>query len=80
MIKGRHYCETFAPTAAPTSIRLIAAIAARHGLPLKSADFETAFLNSPMDTTVYVTTLAGFEQWAKYGLKGLQAPEGFRAW
>jgi histone deacetylase 1/2 len=72
MIEGRDYCETFAPTAAPTSIRLIAAIAARHGLPLKSADFETAFLNSPMDTTVYVTTPAGFEQWAKYGLKGLQ--------
>ena len=72
MIEGRDYNETFAPTASPTSIRLIAAIAACHGLRLKSADFETAFLNSPMDTTVYVTTPTGFEQWAKYGLQGLE--------
>ena len=72
MIEGRDYNETFVPTASPTSIRLIAAIAACHGLRLKSADFETAFLNSPMDTTVYVTTPAGFEQLAKYGLQGLE--------
>jgi hypothetical protein len=78
MIEGRDYVDTFAPTVSATSIRLIAAIAARQGLQLKSADFETAFLNSPMDTTVYITTPAGFEQWAKYGLQELEGlPKDF---
>jgi hypothetical protein len=72
MIENKDYTDTFAPTASPTSIRLIAAIAANYGLPLKAADFETAFLNSPMDTTVYIKTPAGFEQWARHGLKGLE--------
>ena len=72
MVHNRDYTDTFAPTASPASIRLIAAIAACHQLRLKSADFETAFLNSPMDTVVYVTTPAGFEQWAKHGLQGIE--------
>ena len=72
MVLDRDYHETFAPTASASSIRLIAAIAANYAMPLKAADFETAFLNSPMDTVVYVTTPAGFEQWAKHGLKGIE--------
>jgi hypothetical protein len=78
MIENKDYTDTFAPTASPTSIHLIAAIAAHYGLPLKAADFETAFLNSPMDTTVYIKTPAGFEQWARHGLKGLEGlPKDF---
>ena len=71
MMEGRDFHETFAPTASPSSIRLIAAIASRLRYPIKAADFETAFLNSEMDTVVYVSTPAGYEAWAKYGLDGI---------
>ena len=61
MIEGSDYHDTFAPTASPTSIRLICALAARLRYPIKAADFETAFLNSDMDTVVYVSTPSGYE-------------------
>ena len=73
MIEGSDYHNTFAPTASPTSVRLLAASAARLRYPLKAADFETAFLNSEMDTTVYVSTPSGYEAWAKYSLDELLA-------
>ena len=71
MMEGRDFHETFAPTASPSSIRLNAAIVSRLRYPIKAADFETAFLNSEMDTVVYVSTPAGYEAWAKYGLDGI---------
>ena len=74
MLEGVDYHATFAPTASPTSIRLLAAIASRLRCPIKAADFETAFLNSEMDTTVYVSTPKGYETWAQYSLDEL---EGF---
>jgi len=64
MIEGQDYHDTFAPTASPVSIRLLAALASRLNVPIKAADFETAFLNSEMDTIVYVTIPAGYETWA----------------
>jgi hypothetical protein len=73
MLEGVDYHDTFAPTASPSSIRLLAAIAARLRCPIKAADFETAFLNSEMDTIVYVSTPAGYESWAKYDLAELAA-------
>ena len=65
MIEGSDYHDTFAPTASPI-FRLLAGLAARLRYPIKAADFENAFLNSEMDTIVYVSTPSGYEAWAKY--------------
>ena len=73
MVEGCDYHETFAPTAAPSSVRLIAALSTHLRYPVKAADFETAFLNSEMDTEVYISTPSGFETWAKFGLEELLA-------
>ena len=73
MVEGRDYHETFAPTAAPSSVRLIAALSTHLRYPVKAADFETAFLNSEMDTEVYISTPSGYETWAKFGLEELLA-------
>ena len=73
MIEGSDYVDTFAPTASPTSVRLLAALASRLKYPIMAADFETAFLNSDMDTTVYVSTPSGYEAWARYSLEELLA-------
>ena len=44
MIEGQHYHDTFAPTALPVSIRLLAALASRLKYPIIAADFERLFL------------------------------------
>jgi transposase InsO family protein len=62
MVLGRDYEETFAPTAAPTSIRMLAVLATRLRLLVKAADVETAFLVPKMDKVVYVKALLWYEQ------------------
>ena len=72
MLEGVDFESTFAPTAQPSSVRLLAAIAAQNRLILKTADVETAFLSSEMDMEVYITTPEGYETWAKHGEQGLK--------
>jgi hypothetical protein len=84
---GVDFNETFAPVCSYRTLRMIAAVAARHGLRLRQFDIKTAFLNGVLEEEVYVRPPAGFEylaggpgrvlrlRRAMYGLR--QAP---RAW
>ena len=62
MVSGRDYEETFAPTASPTSIRMLAVLATRLRFVVKVADVETAFLVPKMDKVVFVKALLWYEQ------------------
>lgn len=62
MVSGRDFDATFAPTAAPTSIRMLAVLAARLRYVVKVGDVETAFLVPKMDKVVYVKALLWYEQ------------------
>ena len=62
MVSGRDYEETFAPTASPTSIRMLAVLATRLRFVIKVADVETAFLVPKMDKVVFVKALLWYEQ------------------
>jgi hypothetical protein len=78
--------EVFAPVARHETVRLVVAIANLKNWPLYHLDVKSAFLNGPLEESVYVTQPPGFEVDGKkelvyklhkalYGLK--QAP---RAW
>ena len=73
MVPGRDFDATFAPTAAPTSIRVLAVLASRLRLMIKVADVETAFLVPKMDKVVYVRALLWYEQIAA-SIAGLPVP------
>ena len=62
MVSGRDFDSTFAPTAAPTSIRILSVLATRLRLAVKVADVETAFLVPKMDKIVYVRAILWYEQ------------------
>jgi hypothetical protein len=73
MVAGRDFEATFAPTAAPTSIRLLAVLASRLRYVVKVGDVETAFLVPKMDKVVYVKALLWYEQIVAE-LSGLPVP------
>ena len=58
---GVDFNETFAPVCSYRTLRMIAAVAARHGLRLRHFDTKTAFLNGVLEEQVYVRPPAGFE-------------------
>ena len=58
---GVDFNETFAPVCSYRTLRMIAAVAARHGLRLRQFDIKTAFLNGVLEEEVYVRPPAGFE-------------------
>ena len=60
MMPGVDYNETHAPVARLASIRLLCALAAKYNLELNVHDCVTAFLTPAMDTEVYVTLPAAF--------------------
>ena len=62
MKHGSDYDETYAPTAASVSIRMLAALSTRLRFEVKVADVETAFLVPKMDKVVYVKALLWYEQ------------------
>ena len=84
---GVDFNDTFAPVCSYRTLRMIAAVAARHGLRLRQFEIKAAFLNGVFEEEVYVRWPAGFEylaggpgrvlrlRRAMYGLR--QAP---RAW
>ena len=81
-VHGRDYNETHSPVAKMKSIKLILSIAAKQDLELHQLDFDTAFLNAPVEEEIYVEQPEGFHRGgpnkvlkllkALYGLK--QAP------
>lgn len=59
------YSQTFAPTARPTSQRLLLALAAQEGLDMQKLDITTAFLHGKLDEDVYMRQPRGFEETGK---------------
>ncbi|KAL1939181.1 hypothetical protein VTO73DRAFT_10222 [Trametes versicolor] len=53
-IPGVDYNETFAPVAKSSSLRLMIALAARHGWPLIQLDVKSAYLNGELDEEIYM--------------------------
>ena len=84
-VEGIDFTDTFSPTIARSSLKYILALAARYDWEIKQIDFDTAFLNAPLEEDVYIKLPDGYDapagvvclrlRRALYGLK--QAP---RAW
>ena len=53
-VEGVDYFETFDPTASATSNRLVAAMACKLDWDLRHLDLEQAFIQSELDTDIYV--------------------------
>ena len=64
---------TYAPVAHLDSLRLFFAVAAAFGLIFLQIDFVTAFLNSPLEETIYLKVPPGFRDLQSR----IQVPEGF---
>ena len=76
-IYGIDFQETFAPVARLSSIRTIIALAASEDWELHQMDVKSAYLNSPIDTEIYMRLPPGYGQKGKValvkrGLYGLQ--------
>lgn len=86
-VAGVDYGETFSPVARLSSVRLLFAFAAHHGLTVDHLDVETAFLNGDLEEEIYMEQPEGFStnpkdkvcllKKALYGLK--QAPRQWNA-
>jgi Reverse transcriptase (RNA-dependent DNA polymerase) len=59
--EGIDYNETFAPTAKLSTIRIIAALAARNNWELEQTDVEGAYLNAQLKETIYMRQHRGYE-------------------
>jgi hypothetical protein len=75
--EGVDYQETFATVVASTTTRLLLALACYHNWEIEQVDFDTAFLNSPIDVELYIEAPKGFKTGSQvcwlhkclYGLK-----------
>jgi hypothetical protein len=84
-IYGRDFFETHAPVAKMKSIKLMLSLTAQQDLELFQLDFDTAFLNAPVEEDIYLEQPEGFHIGASnmvcklikaiYGLK--QAPRNW---
>jgi len=61
-VKGLHYQETFSPTPAAASIRLVLATAAVEDRELRHLDVEQAFLQADIDEEVYIELPEDFQE------------------
>ncbi|EEB89105.1 hypothetical protein MPER_12841, partial [Moniliophthora perniciosa FA553] len=59
---GFDYSETFASTMRQNTLRTVLALAAVEDLHLRSIDISHAFINSDIDTEIYMTQPEGFRQ------------------
>ena len=62
---GVDFQDTFAPVAHLSSIRTVIALAASEDWELHQMDVKSAYLNSPIDTTVYMHLPPGHDQEGK---------------
>lgn len=60
-IKGVDYDEIFAPVIGMTALRTMLAWANAHDYEIKALDFETAYLNAPMDRVAYAKVPVGYD-------------------
>ena len=59
--EGANFTDTFASVVKPMSYKILFSIAATQNLEVEQMDVKTAFLNSPINDTVYVEQPHGFE-------------------
>ena len=59
-VEGRDYFDTFAPTPKITTIRSVMQISAHNNLLVHQMDVKTAYLNAPIDCTIYVAQPEGY--------------------
>ena len=64
---GSDYCETFAPTAKLTTIRVCLAVAAQLGHQVFQIDVKSAYLNAEITETIFLEQPEGFVQTGKNG-------------
>jgi hypothetical protein len=64
---GEHYDQTFSPVVQGVTLRAVLALAAQHGWVVHQIDFNNAFINAPIDGTIYVQQPEGFERRAPGG-------------
>jgi hypothetical protein len=64
---GEHYDQTFSPVVQGVTLRAVLALAAQHDWLVHQIDFNNAFINAPIDGTIYVQQPEGFEQRAPGG-------------
>ena len=60
-VEGIEYQATFAPVIRYDSVRVFLALSEKFGLKVHQMDVVTAFLNSPIDTDIYVKPPPGFD-------------------
>ena len=58
--EGIDYFDTYAPVARISTIRLLVALAAIHGLEVHQMDVKTAFLNGDLEEEIYMKQPEGF--------------------
>lgn len=60
--QGIDYSETFAPVLKYKTLRLLLALCAAYDLELELMDVQTAYLNAPLQETVFMAQPDGYEQ------------------
>ena len=59
-VDGIDYQETFSPTVHMSSIRMAAQIMVEYGMEVHQLDFDSAFLNAPVDKEIYMEPPPGY--------------------
>src|SRR5438270_2715028 len=59
---GRDYFDTHAPVSKMKSIKLMLFLAAQRGMQIHQMDFDTAFLNAPVEEDLYMEQPEGFAE------------------
>jgi hypothetical protein len=52
--KGEDFFDTYSPVAQITTIRVLLALAASHGLHIHQIDVKTTFLSGELDEEIYI--------------------------
>jgi hypothetical protein len=58
--EGEDFFETYSPVTRLTTIRVLVALAASHGLLIHQMDVKTTFLNGELDEEIYMQQPDGF--------------------
>jgi hypothetical protein len=59
--KGEDFFDTYSPVAQITTIRVLLALAASHGLHIHQMDVKTTFLYGELDEEIYMEQLDGYK-------------------
>ena len=66
-VYGVDFSETFAPVAAITTVRTLLAVSAALGYYVHQIDYDTAYLNAPIEEEVWVRPPPGYKKYSATG-------------